>query len=134
MLCSVVSCDVIFTCELALFLLRNCEKHVTNKAPTKKQIAEEAVAAAVAQAQNPSEAAVMASLDAKRRKVIRPKSDPLMPKGGVEPNDWMELGKLEEGVRGILVSVWSPFLPLRLGALRAKRDAPHLADFFRVVR
>ena len=70
------------------------------------------MAAAVAGAQNPSEEAVMASLEPKRRKTIRPKSDPLMPKGGVEPNDWMELANLEEGVRGVLVSVARVFRPL----------------------
>ncbi len=99
------------TCFLVSFSSPEKKKKTRDekqKAPTKQQIAEEAVAAALAQAQNPSEEAVMASLDAKRRKVVRPKSDPLMPKGGVEPNDWMELGKLQEGVRGILVSCVEP--------------------------
>lgn len=80
------------------------------KAPTKKQIAEEAVAAAVAQMGDGEKGsagaddAMMASLDPKKRKSNRVRIDPLMPRGGVAPNEWAEMENLEDGCRGILVS------------------------------
>lgn len=75
------------------------------KAPTKKQIAEEAVAAAVVlMGDGEADEAMMASLDPKKRKTNRIRIDPLMPRGGVAPNEWAEMEDLEEGCRGILVS------------------------------
>lgn len=49
----------------------------------------------------------MASLKAVKKRNARTRADPLMPRGGVPPNEWMEMENLEEGVRGILVSVSS---------------------------
>lgn len=96
---------------VAAFPFFVCGSSFFPQAPTKKQIAEEAVAAAVAQMgvneEGPDRAddAVMASLDPKRRKSSRVKIDPLMPRGGVAPNEWAEMENLEEGCRGILVRV-----------------------------
>lgn len=50
-----------------------------------------------------AEDVTMASLKASKKKTGRTRVDPLMPKGGVPPNDWGEMGDLAEGVRGILV-------------------------------
>lgn len=51
-----------------------------------------------------SDRTMMASLKPKNRKTGRVKIDPLMPKGGVAPNEWAEYRDLEEGCRGVLVS------------------------------
>lgn len=59
--------------------------------------------------------AMMASLDPKKRKTTRIKIDPLMPRGGVAPNEWSEMENLEEGCRGVLVSFAISFhTPLQL--------------------
>ncbi|CAN0059821.1 unnamed protein product [Ectocarpus fasciculatus] len=78
------------------------------KAPTKAELAEAAVAAAMASktagAGGGADEVAMAALGPKRKKrAEKARIDPLMPRGGVAPNEWLDMAKLAEGVRGILV-------------------------------
>lgn len=63
-------------------------------------------AAVVLMGDGEADEAMMASLNPKKRKTNRIRIDPLMPRGGVAPNEWAEMEDLEEGCRGILVSFW----------------------------
>lgn len=86
-------------------VLTNEKNGVKTKAPTKKQIAEEAVAAAVDTMGEAGGAGdvTMAPLKTSMKKTARTRADPLMPKGGVPPTEWPEMEDLADGVRGILV-------------------------------
>lgn len=81
---------------------------VKTKAPTKKQIAAEAVAAAVdtmGEAGGAGDVETAPLQTTSTRKTGRVKADPFMPKGGVNPIEWVGMEDLQEGVRGILVSI-----------------------------
>ncbi|CAM9293265.1 unnamed protein product [Ectocarpus sp. 13 AM-2016] len=78
------------------------------KAPTKAELAEAAVAAAMASKTvgegGGADEVAMAALGPKRKKrTEKVRIDPLMPRGGVAPNEWLDMANLAEGVRGILV-------------------------------